>query len=351
MKAWRLDAGALTFADVDDPGVRPGSVVVRVQAAPVVSYLRDLVAGRLPAYNPPAGAFTPGTSAVGVVEQVGADVYTLVAGQRVLLTGYYVSAENVGEPAQALLGITAPPESAAVLDTWRDGTFAERVVVPVSTMTPVPPELDDLDASTLVAATRCLVPYGGLLRGRLQAGETVVVDGATGGFGSAGVAVAVAMGARRVVAAGRNRSVLGRLSTLDRVVTVALTGDVDADTAALRDAARAPIDLGLDLVGGAASPNSTLAALAALRGGGRLVLMGSATVPLPIDHTALMTSGKEIVGTFMYPRDAPARLLRLVEAGLLDLGAVPTRHLPLAALPEAMDRAAAPGAPLVSIGS
>jgi alcohol dehydrogenase len=341
VKAWRLDAGTVELTDVPEPVARPGSVVVRVEAAPVVSYLREFVAGRLPSYNPPPAPFTPGTSAVGVIEETGTEVYTLRPGQRVLLTGHYVAAENVAEPVQALLGITAPPGSEAVLETWRDGTFAERVAVPASTVTPVP---DEIDPATLVAATRCLVPYGGLLRGRLEPGETVVVNGATGGFGSAGVAVAVAMGARRVVAVGRNRAVLQRLSSLDRVVAV------PGGEEAIRAAADGPIDLALDLVGGAGDPVSTLDALAALRRGGRQVLMGSMTAPLPIDYTALMTSGKEIIGAFMYPRDAPARLLRLVAAGLLDLAAIPLEHLPLAALPEAMERAAGPGAPLVAVG-
>jgi alcohol dehydrogenase len=55
------------------------------------------------------------------------------------------------------------------------------------------------------------VPYGGLLAGDLQPGETVLVSGATGNFGSAGVAVALAMGARCVVAPGRNESVPAEL--------------------------------------------------------------------------------------------------------------------------------------------
>ncbi|MGI5129830.1 alcohol dehydrogenase catalytic domain-containing protein [Pseudonocardia sp. CA-107938] len=352
MKAWRLTmaTGSLEFADVPAPVARPGSVVVRVEAAPVVSYLREYVAGRLPDYDPPPDPFTPGTSAVGVVEEVGAEVYGLRPGQRVVATGHYTSAENVAEPAQALLGITAPPGSGAVLETWRDGTFAEQVVAPVSTVTPLPAALDGIGGAALIGVTRCLVPYGGLLRGRLQAGETVVVNGATGGFGSAGVTVAVAMGARRVVAAGRTRAVLERLSTQNRVVTVALSGDVEADAEALRRAAGAPIDLGLDLVGGAGDPESTLASLAALRRGGRQVLMGSMTAALPIDYTGLMMTGKEVIGNFMYPRSAPGRLLELVAAGLLDLDGIPTEHFPLAALREAMDRAAHSGAPLVAVG-
>jgi alcohol dehydrogenase len=42
---------------------------------------------------------------------------------------------------------------------------------------------------------RFIVPFGGLLRGRLAAGETLLVNGATGAFGTAAVLLGVAMGA------------------------------------------------------------------------------------------------------------------------------------------------------------
>lgn len=346
MKAWRLDRTTLTYDDVPDPQPPDGAVVVRLEAAPILSYFRDYVAGKLSHYHPPNGPFTPGTSGVGVVERIGRGVFTLAPGQRVLVTGHYTAAENVPEPVTALIGLTS--ESPEALNVWPDGTLAEKVVAPVSTVTPVPDSLASVD---VVAATRCLVPYGGLLRGRLQPGETVVVNGATGAFGSAGVSVALALGARRVVAAGRNTSVLARLAALERVVPVRLTGTVHADADALRAAAAGPVDLALDLVGGASNPNSTLAALEALGRGGRLVLMGSSAAPLPIDYTALMLSGREIIGNFMYPGDAPARLLSLVAGGLLDLTAIPVERYPLASLPDAMDAAAEPGAPLIVVAS
>ncbi|MER8162897.1 hypothetical protein ABTY51_49300, partial [Streptomyces sp. NPDC094472] len=52
-------------------------------------------------------------------------------------------------------------------------------------------------------------PYGGLLAGGLAAGETLLVSGATGNLGSSAVAVALAMGAGRVVAPGRNQAARG----------------------------------------------------------------------------------------------------------------------------------------------
>lgn len=76
-------------------------------------------------------------------------------------------------------------------------------------------------------------------------------------------------------------------------------------------------------------------------------IMGSMTVPLSLDYGEIMRSGWEILGAFMYPSDAVARLLSLIDAGLLDLDRIPRRTFPLADLPPAMEAAAARNAPLV----
>jgi alcohol dehydrogenase len=51
----------------------------------------------------------------------------------------------------------------------------------------------------------------------------------------------------------------------------------------------------------------------------------------------------------MYPPRAPARLMQLAAAGLLDLGAVDVAEYPLDELPAAMDAAAVPGGSLVVV--
>ena len=351
MWAWRLTApgGQLSFREVPVPAVTEGSVLVRLQAAPLLSYLRSYVDGELAGYRPPEGEFTPGTNGVGVIEATGAGVYGLAAGQRVFCSPYLVVGENVAEPAEALIALTAltaDPASAGLVNRWRDGTLAELALVPASAITPVPATLGHIGSDRLAALSRCVVPYGGFLRGRLTAGEVVVVHGATGAFGSAATLVALAMGASQVIAAGRNADMLSRLGDLPRVATVRMTGDIDVDARALR-AAAGPADCALDMIGRADSAAGTLAVLGSLRRGGRLVLMGSMTVTLPLDYTQLLRTGGEIIGNFMYPRWAPSRLLQLVAAGQLDLERIPIATQPLAELPTAMRQAEKPGAPLI----
>ena len=284
--AWRLAApgGAFSLEQVTVPEPRPGTVRVRMEAVPLLSYLRTYAKGKLP-YWYPAGPFTPGTNGIGTVEAVGSDVYHLAPGQRVAVSTHLVANEAADEPAQVLIGLTGvSPDSGPMLAAWGDGTLAERVVMPAAVLAPLD-GLDHLPAKRLAAFGKFAVPLGGLLRGRLAPGETLLVNGASGYFGSAAVLLGLAMGAERVVAAARTMRALDELVQAGgrRVISVALTGDVEADAKALRAAAGGHgAHFAFDQVGRAGDPNSTLAALRPLRRGGRLVLMGSMTVPLPL---------------------------------------------------------------------
>ena len=188
MKAWRLDrlGGTLRFEDAPIPEPRPGGVVVRIEASALMSYLKAYVEGRLPIYSPPAGPFTPGGNAIGTVHAIGREVYHVKVGQRVVVSSHIVANENASEPAQFLLGITAGPAGKSLQADWRDGTLAEYALVPKSCVTPID-GLGALSAAELSVLPRFAVPYGGLVRGRLAAGETIVVAGATGAYGSAAV--------------------------------------------------------------------------------------------------------------------------------------------------------------------
>ena len=346
MKAWRLErlGGRLSFEDVPVPEPRPGSVLVRVEASALMSYLKSYVEGKLPLYNPPPGPFTIGTNAIGTVEAVGRDVWRIEPGRRVVVSSHFVARENVEDPAQVLIGLTAGAGAGDVLADWPDGTLAEYALAPVEAITSAD-GLGAIDAAHLAAVSRFIVPFGGLLRGRLAAGETLVVNGATGAYGTAAVLLGVAMGAARVIAIGRQAAALRAVAKAagPRVSTVALSGDVEGDAKAIREASGGGAHLAFDMVGNAGDPRSTLAALGSLRRRGRLVAMGSMTVDLPIPYTRLMLNDWEIVGQFMYPASAYRRLFDLVRSGLLDLGAIKPRVFPLSDLPEAMDAAATTG--------
>ena len=310
-----------------------------------MSYMLPYVEGRLPSYHVPDGGFTPGGNCVGIIEAIGKDVWQLSPGRRVLLSSLFRSSENVSDAAQILIGVTSfGPDSEKLQADWPDGALAEYVLVPASSVVPAD-GFDDMDAAQLAAVSRFVVPYGGLVRGRLAAGETLVVNGATGAYGSAAVLVALAMGAGRVVAAGRDREKLANLARLagKAVEPVTLSGDKDKDAAALRAAADGGAEMAFDMVGGAGDPSSTLAALNSLRRGGRLVLMGSMTVDLPVSYMQLMIDSLEIIGNFMHPADAYRNVLAMVRGGHLNVTVIKPKVYPLAELRMAMEAARTAG--------
>src|ERR1700746_251582 len=147
--------------------------------------------------------------------------------------------------------------------------------------------------------------------------------------------------ARVVVALGRDKAGLARLTELagTRVKTVRLTGDVQTDIQAAKEAAGGPADMGLDIIGRASDANSTLTALHALRRGGRLLLMGSMSVKLPIDYAQMLANNWSIIGNFMYPKDAFRRVSALVTTGALDVDRVEITTFPLAELRAAARKA------------
>lgn len=142
----------------------------RGDAAPQLS--EDIRRGRSDLILTPGGKFTPGTGGAGVVEAVGDGVYHLAVGQAVLLSPYLTADERVPDPASTLISLHGDPQ---LNQMWRDGTLADKALMPASVVTPIPPGTGD--AVRVTALTRCLVPYGGLVKGRLRPGETVVMHG------------------------------------------------------------------------------------------------------------------------------------------------------------------------------
>jgi alcohol dehydrogenase len=125
-----------------------------------------------------------------------------------------------------------------------------------------------------------------------------------------------------------------------RVVPAAVTGQTDEDLESIRNAAGGAADVALDLLGNASSTSTTHSTLRALKRGGRLVVMGSAEVPLEVSFRELLANDWEIVGQFMYERHAPAQLVALAAAGLLELGKIQVKAFALGEIRQAIEAAA-----------
>jgi alcohol dehydrogenase len=330
---------------VPDPEPGGGEVLVDVLATCVLPYAAQVFSGerRYPLELP----VVPGLGGVCRVSRVGQDATRLRVGDLVWCDPTVRSRDDALTPDIALQGWSSRGEGGARLARYlHDGSFAQSMRVPTENLYPLP-DAAAQDPARWSALAVHGVPYGGLLAGELSPGETLLVSGATGNFGSSAVAVGLAMGAGLVVAPGRNRAVLDDLVKRfgSRVRPVVLSGDEAADGAAMRKAAQGPIDMVLDLLPPQAPSSAARAAAMTVREYGRVVLMGGVGMlggdDLALPYPWLMRNSVTVRGQWMYQRPANVGLVRLAASGLLDLGQDRVTAFRLAEVDEAVAYAAA----------
>lgn len=153
------------------PVAGAGEVLIRVRASGVN---RPDVLQRSGSYPPPPGASDlPGLEVAGVIESGDADAMAQ-------------SSFKIGDRVCALVA---------------GGGYAEYCVAPVGQCLPVPVGFDDVQASAL-PETFFTVWSNVFDRGRLQAGETLLVQGGTSGIGVTAIQLAKAFGATVIATAG-----------------------------------------------------------------------------------------------------------------------------------------------------
>jgi len=238
MKAAVIETLGAAPRVIDRPDPTPAAgnlVLVRVEAAALNAIDVHIASGQHRA-GPPRLPYVPAIEAVG----------TIVAGPD---TGLRVRAAV-----------------AAGLVPGVDGGMAELLLTDRATCIPVPEELDSVAAAAIgVVGTSADLS---LRRAGIQPGESVLVLGATGPLGAAVIELAKLAGAKRVIAAGRNRERLAQVSPA--ADGVAFLGEEPlADQLA---ALGGPVDLVVDSVWGRWAQT----ALACLKPGGRYLNVGAA---------------------------------------------------------------------------
>ncbi len=175
------------------------------------------------------------------------------------------------------------------LGVFRDGTWAEIVAVPASSLRRLPDGISYEEGAALTNVG--VTAYGALRTAELKAGETLVVLGATGGVGSAGVQIGKAIGCR-VIAIVSTAVKAERLQALGADHVLALSDGPLAER--VQDLTeKKGADVVLDPVGG----ELTGQALSSLASFGRLVHLGySAGTSLTIDSLDLISKPSTILG-------------------------------------------------------
>lgn len=250
---------SLTVEAVPEPVAAPGQAIVRVVA--VGLNFADTLITRGKYQFKPELPFSPGVEIAGIVESVGVNDAGI-------------------SPRQAVI---------AYLD-W--GGAAEKVAVDVGKLNAIP------DGVPMTAAAGLSVTYGTAMhgladRGRLRAGETVVVTGAAGGAGQAAVEIAKLMGARVIaVASSEDKCAVAKAAGADEAILFP-GSDLKVEVRALTNGNGA--DIVYDCVGGEASESL----VRALAWEGRFLVVGFAAGEIPrIPLNLLLLKGAEIVGVF-----------------------------------------------------
>jgi NADPH:quinone reductase-like Zn-dependent oxidoreductase len=139
------------------------------------------------------------------------------------------------------------------------GALAERTLVPTAHCVPLPETLGDVTAAAI--AIPGLSSWAALAeRARFTAGETVLVNGATGTSGKLAVQIAKHLGAGRVIATGRNAASLEALKALGADVTISLQQDEESLARAFEPVFAQGVDVVLDYLWGASARALLIAA-------------------------------------------------------------------------------------------
>lgn len=252
-----------------DPEPGPGEVHLRIRAVGLNFPDILMIAGKYQ-HKPPL-PFAPGMEAAGEVLAVGDGVTRFRAGDRVI----------VGS---------------------KGGLYAEQTVVPEQAVLPLPGKWSFEEGAAFKSAY--MTAYVSLVeRGRLQAGETVLIHGAAGGVGLAAVELAHALGANVIATVGSD-------AKRDAVLAKGANHAIDHRTENFRDRVMEitggrGAEVIYDPVGG----DFLFQSLRAIAWGGRLLVIGFAggTIPTVPANYALLKSCKVIgVRAGEYVRMDPA---------------------------------------------
>ncbi|KAG5752518.1 hypothetical protein H9Q69_003581 [Fusarium xylarioides] len=279
------------------PEAIPGSVVVKVFAAPLPRYIQSFYDGTIPAptLTPP---FVPNPGALGRVHKVGSGAAKIKEGDLV-----YVSTAILGrdDPNTFIMtghvkGPPGPNTDRLAEGDFRDGSFQQYQRAPLENAYPINErrikELG-IDPIKLVSISALSVSAGAVFEaGDIKISDTVVIGPSGGTAGS-------------------------------RALAVLMTGDVEADAAKI--IAATPGGEGVDVYndwspGGAQGAPYLPAAEHALKRGGRIVLSGGAFGPVEVPYISVVFKKLKVEGSWMCNRQSMERIIRMIEDGRIDLG-------------------------------
>ena len=325
----------LAIESVDEPEVTPKGVVVEVEACGICR--SDWHAwkghGEWADDQVPLGQIL-GHEPVGRVREVGSDVETLAAGDRVAIP--FNLGDGVCLHCRNGHGNVCSDGYALGFEASAPGAFAEHVHVPNADFNAVP--VPNGVSSDAVAALGCryVTAFHALVhRAQIGGGDWVAVHGC-GGLGLAAVQIGAAIGANVVAVDVREEplAIAERLGA-DEAVDASAESDVPSTIETRTDGGA---HVSVDALGRAETCRNSVGCL---RARGTHVQLGLTTddergeIALPMD--AITRWDVSVLGSRGMPPSRYDELLRMIETGTLDPGALVTRRVSLADVSDRLD--------------
>lgn len=312
----------LEIGDFDDPVCARGQVVIDVKSVSL-NHIDLFLRRGLPGLRKPL-PHIPGCDAAGVVSEVGEDVTTVAVGDRVLMN----PSVSCGQCEFCARGDASLCTTYKLIGETTQGTCCEKIAVPAINAIPIPDSLSFDDAASIplvfLTAWRMMIK-----RGRLRAGESILILGASAGVGIAAIQIAKVAGARVLAAASTDEKLeLCRALGADVLINYAKEDFVKR----VRNAtAKRGVDVVIDYVG----KETWVKSLKSLASGGRLLTCGATTGYDPqTDLRHVFYRQLEIIGSTMGSRNdlmAPLNLIlegrmRTVVGAVFDLEETAEAH-------------------------
>ncbi len=282
---------------VPEPG--HGEVRVRLKAA-ALNHLDLFVLGGIPGV-PVDLPHVGGADGAGVVEALGPGVTGIAEGDEVV----FDPGLSCGTCEFCLKGEQSLCVRYGILGEHTDGTFAEAVVVQAAGLAPRPAHLSWEEAAalplTFLTAWRML-----MARGRLAAGESVLIHGIGGGVSLACLALAKMVGARVFVTSRSQEK-------LRRALELGADEAIPAGDQVAREVRRLTGKRGVDVVVDSVGKATWMQSLKAAAKGGRIVTCGATTGPDPAEEIRLVFWNQlSIIGSTMGSREDWRRMMEAV---------------------------------------
>ncbi len=317
MKAVRLiePLHPLQLQDVVQPAPGPRDVLVRVKAAGICHSDAHYRAGRSLVRPLP---LTLGHEVAGVVESVGTEVRQFQPGDRACL--HYLATCGVCDYCQRGTEQFCP--SGEMMGKYRDGGYAEFVVMPARSVFRLPEEIPFEQGAILMCSSA--TSFHALNKARIRPGESVAVFG-IGGLGLSAIQLAKCFGAGDVFAVDIHPGKLARAERLG-AVPVDAAGSEPVETLRSLTKGRG-VDVALELIG---LPLTMRQAVQCLAIGGRAALAGITEKTFEVaPYEEILNKEAEIIGVSDHLAQELPLLLEWTRRGKLDLSTAITRTLPL----------------------